>query len=245
MKKREIENMEIVKNVIDLLENTRKKVVMTVNQTMVLTYFEIGRMIVEEEQKGENRAEYGKKILKILSKKLTEKYKKGFSLTNLKQIRSFYLVYSEKGQTVSDQFKLSWSHYVKLSRISNPDERKFYEIEAVKNNWSLRELERQFDSALYTRLSLSRDKKKVLELSQKGQIIEKPKDLIKDPYILEFIGLPEQSSYSESELEEKLISKLENFLLELGNGFTFVGRQKRISFDEQHFYIDLVFYNRL
>ena len=224
MKKREIENMEIVKNVIDLLENARKKVVTTVNQTMVLTYFEIGRMIVEEEQKGENRAEYGKKILKILSKKLTEKYKKGFSLTNLKQIRSFYLVYSEKGQTVSDQFKLSWSHYVKLSRISNPDERKFYEIEAVKNNWSLRELERQFDSALYTRLSLSRDKKKVLELSQKGQIIEKPQDLIKDPYILEFIGLPEQSSYSESELEEKLISKLENFLLELGNGFTFVGR---------------------
>ena len=202
MKKREIENMEIVKNVIDLLENARKKVVTTVNQTMVLTYFEIGRMIVEEEQKGENRAEYGKKILKILSKKLTEKYKKGFSLTNLKQIRSFYLVYSEKGQTVSDQFKLSWSHYVKLSRISNPDERKFYEIEAVKNNWSLRELERQFDSALYTRLSLSRDKKKVLELSQKGQIIEKPQDLIKDPYILEFIGLPEQSSYSESELEE-------------------------------------------
>lgn len=245
MKKREIENMEIVKNVIDLLENARKKVVVAVNQTMILTYFEIGRMIVEEEQKGENREEYGKKILKILSKKLTEKYKKGFSLTNLKQIRSFYLVYSEKGQTVSDQFKLSWSHYVKLSRISNPDERKFYEIEAVKNNWSLRELERQFDSALYTRLSLSRDKKKVLELSQKGQIIEKPKDLIKDPYILEFIGLPEQSSYSESELEEKLISKLENFLLELGNGFTFVGRQKRISFDEQHFYIDLVFYNRL
>ena len=235
MKKREIENMEIVKNVIDLLENARKKVVTTVNQTMVLTYFEIGRMIVEEEQKGENRAEYGKKILKILSKKLTEKYKKGFSLTNLKQIRSFYLVYSEKGQTVSDQFKLSWSHYVKLSRISNPDERKFYEIEAVKNNWSLRELERQFDSALYTRLSLSRDKDKVLELSQKGQIIEKPQDLIKDPYILEFIELPEQSSYSESELEEKLISKLENFLLELGNGFTFVGRQKRISFDEQAF----------
>jgi putative cytoplasmic protein len=133
---------------------------------------------------------------------------------------------------------------VKLSRISNPDERKFYEIEAVKNNWSLRELERQFDSALYTRLSLSRDKDKVLELSQKGQIIEKPQDLVKDPYILEFIGLPEQSSYSENELEEKLISKLENFLLELGNGFTFVGRQKRISFDEQHFYIDLVFYNR-
>ena len=234
MKKREIENMEIVKNVIDLLENARKKVVTTVNQTMVLTYFEIGRMIVKEEQKGENRAEYGKKILEILSEKLTEKYKKGFSVTNLRQMRQFYVVYSENGihQTLSDEFELSWSHYVKLRRISTRDERKFYEIEAVKNNWSLRELERQFDSALYTRLSLSRDKKKVLELSQKGQIIEKPQDLIKDPYILEFIGLPEQSSYSESELEEKLISKLENFLLELGNGFTFVGRQKRISFDE-------------
>ena len=248
MKKREIENMEIVKNVIDLLENARKKVVTAVNQTMVLTYFEIGRMIVEEEQKGENRAEYGKKILKILSKKLTEKYKKGFSEDNLGNMRKFYLVYSdrkENSETLSRKFKLSWSHYIKLSRISNPDERKFYEIEAVKNNWSLRELERQFDSALYTRLSLSRDKEKVLELSQKGQVIEKPQDLIKDPYILEFIGLPEKSSYSESELEEKLISKLENFLLELGNGFTFVGRQKRISFDEQHFYIDLVFYNRL
>ena len=132
-----------------------------------------------------------------------------------------------------------------LMRIKDINARNFYEIEAFENNWSLRELERQFDSALYTRLSLSRDKDKVLELSQKGQIIEKPQDLIKDPYILEFIGLPEQSSYSENELEEKLISKLENFLLELGNGFTFVGRQKRISFDEQHFYIDLVFYNRL
>ena len=133
---------------------------------------------------------------------------------------------------------------MKLSRISNSYEKKFYEIEAMKNSWSLRELERRFDSVLYARLSLSRDKDKVLELSQKGQIIEKPQDLVKDPYILEFIGLPEQSSYSENELEEKLISKLENFLLELGNGFTFVGRQKRISFDEQHFYIDLVFYNR-
>ena len=247
MKKREIENMEIVKNVIDLLENARKSVMKTVNQTMVLTYFEIGRMIVEEEQKGKNRAEYGKKILEVLAEKLTEKYKKGFSVTNLRQMRQFYVVYSENGirQTLSDKFKLSWSHYVKLSRISDSNERNFYEIEAMKNNWSLRELDRQFDSALYTRLSLSRDKEKVLELSQKGQIVEKPQDLIKDPYILEFIGLPEQTSYSESELEEKLINKLENFLLELGNGFTFAGRQKRISFDEQHFYIDLVFYNRL
>lgn len=159
-------------------------------------------------------------------------------------MRSFYLIYS-KGQTVSDEFNLSWSHYLKLMRIDDDNERKFYEIEAYKNNWSLRELQRQYDSALYTRIALSRDKEKVLELAEKGLVVEKPKDAIKDPYILEFIGLPEKSIYSESELEQKLIDKLEYFLLELGTGFTFVARQKRISFDEKHFRIDLVFYNRI
>ena len=146
---------------------------------------------------------------------------------------------------MSDAFKLSWSHYLKLMRINDENERKFYEIEAYKNNWSLRELQRQYDTALYTRLALSRNKKQVLELAEKGQIIEMPKDTIKDPYILEFLGLPEQSAYSESELEQKLIDKLEHFLLELGNGFTFVARQKRITIDEKHFKIDLVFYNRI
>ncbi|MBN2660009.1 MAG: DUF1016 family protein, partial [Tannerellaceae bacterium] len=150
-----------------------------------------------------------------------------------------------KGQTVSDEFNLSWSHYLKLMRIDDENERRFYEIETLKNNWSLRELQRQYDSALYTRLVLSRDKKKIIELSEKGLIIEKPKDAIKDPYVLEFIGLPEKSSYSESDLEQKLIDKLEHFLLELGTGFTFVARQKRITFDEKHFRIDLVFYNRI
>nr|WP_236979655.1 PDDEXK nuclease domain-containing protein [Membranihabitans maritimus] len=147
--------------------------------------------------------------------------------------------------TQSAHFKLSWSHYLKLMRIDDKNEREFYEIESFKNNWSARELGRQYDSALYTRLVLSRDKDKVKELSEKGLVLEKPKDAVKDPFILEFLGLPEHSSYSESQLEQELIDKLEHFLLELGNGFTFVARQKRISFDGKHFWIDLVFYNRL
>lgn len=239
-----IENTKLYVEIITLLKSARKKVIATVNQTMVITYFEIGKMIVEEEQKGEDRAKYGKQLLKGLSQRLTKEFGRGFSVTNLKQMRSFYLAYS-KGQTLSDEFNLSWSHYLMLMRLDNIEERKFYEIEAFKNNWSVRELQRQYDSALYTRLVLSRDKNKVKELSEKGQIIENPKDIIKDPYILEFIGLPEHTSYSESQLEEKIITKLEHFLLELGNGFTLVARQKRISFDDKHFRIDLVFYNRI
>jgi len=227
-----------------LLKQAQSNVVQTVNKTMVVTYFEIGRMIVEEEQKGKERAEYGQQLINELSYRLSAEFGKGFSPTNIKQMRSFYLIYS-KGQTVSDEFKLSWSHYLKLMRIDDENERRFYEIETYKNNWSLRELQRQYDSALYTRLAISRDKKKVLELSEKGLIIENPKDAIKDPYVLEFIGLPERPSYSETDLEQKLIDKLEHFLLELGTGFTFVARQKRITFDEKHFRIDLVFYNRI
>lgn len=230
--------------VSELLKQAQSNVVQTVNKTMVTTYFEIGRMIVEEEQKGKERAEYGQQLINELSYKLSTEFGKGFSPTNIKQMRSFYLIYS-KGQTVSDEFNLSWSHYLKLMRIDDENERRFYEIETYKNNWSLRELQRQYDSALYTRLALSRDKKKVIELSEKGLIIEKPKDAIKDPYVLEFIGLPERPSYTESDLEQKLIDKLEHFLLELGTGFTFVARQKRITFDEKHFRIDLVFYNRI
>lgn len=242
--------------VVDLLQSARTEVVHTVNQTMVRTYFRIGKMIVEEEQQGEGRAEYGKEILKHLSTVLTKEFGKGFSVTNLRQMRNFYLVYKdrdslligsgeEKQQTVSAIFGLSWSHYLKLMRLDNTEERKFYEIESKKNNWSVRDLNRQFDSALYTRLSLSRDKDAVMELSEKGLVIERPVDAIKDPYILEFIGLPENSKYSESELEQGLIDKLEHFLLELGTGFAFIARQKRISFEDHHFFIDLVFYNRL
>lgn len=230
--------------VSDLLKRARESVVQTVNKTMVYTYYEIGKIIVEEEQAGSKRAEYGKQLLQELSKRLTSEFGKGFSTTNIKQMRSFYLVYS-KGQKASDEFRLSWSHYLKLMRIDNKDERKFYEIEAFQNNWSLKELQRQFDTALYERLVLSRDKQKIKELSEKGQIVEKPKDSLKDPYILEFIGLPKDERYSESELEQRIIDKLENFLLELGKGFTFVGRQIRFTFDDEHYRVDLVFYNRI
>lgn len=230
--------------IAELLIKARNSVVQFVNKTMVHTYFEIGRMIVEEEQNGKVRAEYGKQVLIELSEKLTTEFGKGFSRRNLEQMRQFYLTYS-KAQTLSAEFNLSWSHYLKLMRITNENERNFYEIEAFDNNWSLRELQRQFDSALYERLALSRDKKGVKELSEKGQVIETAKDSLKDPYILEFIGLPESSKYSESKLEQKIIDKLEHFLLELGKGYTFVGRQVRFTFDDKHFRIDLVFYNRI
>ena len=228
----------------ELLKQAQTTVVHTVNKTMVITYFEIGKMIIEEEQKGKERAKYGQQLTVELSRRLSKEFGKGFSVTNIQQMRNFYLVY-QKQQTLSVKFNLSWSHYLKLMRIDNVNERSFYEIESHKNNWSLRELQRQYDSSLYTRLALSRDKKKVAELSEKGLILEKPKDAIKDPYILEFIGLPDQAYYSESELEQKLIDKLEHFLLELGTGFTFVARQKRKTFEEKHFKIDLVFYNRI
>ena len=235
--------------VADLLKDARKSVVQTVNKTMVYTYFEIGRMIVEEEQNGKERAEYGKYLLKGLSKKLKSEFGKGFSVDNLENMRKFYFKYSisETASRKSEipDFQLGWSHYLKLIRIDDETERKFYEIEAIQNNWSLRELRRQCDSALYQRLVLSQDKKTVKELSDKGQLIEKPKDALKDPYILEFVGLPENKSYSETELEQKLIDKLEYFLLELGKGYAFVARQKRITIDEKHFRIDLVFYNRI
>lgn len=235
---------KIYSKAVQLLQSAREKVVRAVNHTMVETYFEIGKMVVEEEQGGKERAEYGKYLINELSKVLTTEFGRGFSKRNIEQMRQFYLSYS-KAQTPSAEFDLSWSHYLKLMRIDDLQERSFYQIEASKNNWSVRELQRQYDSALYTRLALSRNKQKVKELSEKGLILEQPKDAIKDPYILEFIGLPEHSEYSESQFEQEIIDKLENFLLELGNGFTFVARQKRISFDDKHFRIDLVFYNRI
>lgn len=241
-------NIEIKKDIYEeikiLLNSARNNITSTINSTMAKTYFLIGKRIVEEEQNGEKRAEYGDELIKNLSLRLTKEFGKGFSKTNLKQMKSFYLAY-RKGQTVSDQFKLSWSHYLILMRMENLDERNFYEIEASENNWSLRELRRQIDSALYERLILSKDKEKVKELAFKGQVIEKPEDVVKDPYILEFLGLEEQSNYSENRLETEIINNLEKFLLELGKGFTFVGRQVRFTFDEKHFRVDLVFYNRI
>jgi predicted nuclease of restriction endonuclease-like (RecB) superfamily len=235
---------DIYEEIRGLLKSARENIVSTINSTMAKTYFLIGKRIVEEEQNGEKRAEYGKKLIKELSKKLTKEFGKGFSERNLEQMRKFYLAYSIP-QTLSAEFRLSWSHYLILMRMENLDERNFYEIEAIENNWSLRELRRQIDSALYERLVLSRDKEKVKSLALKGQIIEKTEDIVKDPYILEFLGLEEQNSYSENRLETEIINNLEKFLLELGKGFTFVGRQVRFTFDEKHFRVDLVFYNRL
>lgn len=252
-----------------LIEESRKHVVTQVNSVMARTYYEIGRAIVENQQHGEVRAGYGKGVLKELSQRLNAKFGKGFSVDNLENMRKFYLTYSgtksetaprisgkEKSETLSrisgeqigsihDDFTLSWSHYLFLMRIENIDERRFYEIESVKNSWSLRELKRQFNSALYERLALSTEKDKVMELSRKGQVIENAADLVKDPYILEFLGLKEKPQYCESDLESRIIDHLQDFLLEMGKGFTFVGRQVRFTFDEEHFRVDLVLYNRL
>lgn len=252
-------NVNFLKEISDLLEDARKQAKTAVNISMVYTYFEIGRRIYEEEQAGEDRAAYGKQLIKSLSEYLTANFGKGYSVGNLKNIRQFYRVYSEDqiGETPFSQFKnlpavstgrkfyLSWSHYLKLMRISNIDERHFYEIEAAKNEWSLAELNRQFDSALYERLALSRDKDEAAKLATEGQVIEKPSDAIKDPYVLEFLGLPELPEYSESELETRLIDHLQQFLLELGTGFAFIGRQVRFTFNEEHFRVDLVFFNRI
>lgn len=237
---------DIYQEIHDLLHKARQNIISNINSTMTKTYFLIGKRIVEEEQNGNKRAEYGKKLMKTLSEKLTKEFGKGFSETNLEQMRKFFKVYGIP-QTLSEefQFNLSWSHYLILMRIENINARNFYEIEAFENNWSLRELKRQVNSSLYERLVLSKDKEKVKELAVKGQIIEKAQDVIKDPYILEFLGLDEKSDYSENKLETEIINKLEMFLLELGKGFTFVGRQVRFTFDERHFRVDLVFYNRL
>ena len=232
--------------VAELVTIARQKTATAVNLAMVHTYFEIGKLIIENEQRGEQRAEYGKQVLKELSQRLTDNFGKGFSVENLDRMRFFYKTYSiPNSSTPLTNFSLSWSHYLVLMRIKNADERRFYEIEATASSWSLRELERQFDSSLYERLALSRDKDKVKALSQTGQAVENPIDLIKNPLVLEFLGLREETAYSETDLETRIINGLQNFMLELGKGFSFVGRQVRFSFDEQHFKVDLVFYNRL
>ena len=255
---KEISNT-FLSSISDMLHNAQNTVKTAVNLAMVFSYYEVGRMIFEEEQKGSDRAEYGKYIIKELSEYLTAEFGKGYSKENLKLMRRFYVVYSNDQieETLFTQFNnlpqvssgrrfyLSWSHYLKLMRIDNIDERHFYEIESIRNDWSLTELKRQFDSSLYERLALSTDKDSIKRLAAKGQIIEAPTDMIKDPYVLEFLGLEELPTYSENELETRIIDNLEKFLLELGKGFTFVGRQVRLTFDEEHFKVDLVFFNRI
>jgi predicted nuclease of restriction endonuclease-like (RecB) superfamily len=251
------------------IEQARAYVGRTADLAMCATYFEIGRMIVQEEQGGSVRAEYGKGLLTSLSAYLSERVGKGFSETTLKNARKFYQVYSPSiRQTMfaelgpngnpsnepgkehvmpikSYPFTLGWSHYLILMRIQDPDERRFYEIEATRKQWTFRELQRQYGSSLYERLALSRDKDGVMKLAREGQAIEKPTDLLKNPLVLEFLDMAELPQYSESDLESAIIGKMQAFLLELGSGFLFEARQKRFTFDEQHFMVDLVLYNRL
>lgn len=261
---------KLFERVAAILEQVRSEVARTINSRMVLAYWHIGRLIVEEEQKGENRAEYGQRIIEGLSRRLTEKYGKGFSTTNLWDFRRFYVVYAGRspeilrpvgGESVipeklhpvggeSDSVSsagisdaLSWTHYRLLMRVENDQARSFYEIEAARNKWSRRELERQITSLLFERLLKSRDKKGMLELARNGNALKNPLDVIKDPYVLEFLDLPESHRLVEGNLEEALITHLQEFLLELGSGFAFVARQKRLTLEGDHFYADLVFYH--
>ena len=258
---------KLLAEIRELLLSARSSISRGVDLMQVLTNFEIGRRIVKHEQRGSERAEYGKRIIKELSAKLFDEFGNGFSKRNLEYMRRFYLEYqdrrpqiaqtpsaqsvipdavgAEKVQTVSAQFALSWSHYIFLMSIPTPDERHFYEIEAIGQSWPVRELKRQFSAGLYERLALSRDKDGVRRLAKEGQVISSPRDLLKEPYVLEFLGLKEEAKYSESDLESAIIDKLEHFLLELGKGFLFEARQKRFTFDADHFFVDLVFYNRL
>ena len=272
----------LFERISELIEQARKRVATTVNIAEVYTKYSIGQYIVEDEQQGEYRAQYGKQVLQNLSARLTERFGDGWSYSNLRQIRQFYIVYSNltdgvrqikndrqclsnydtdnfqleqhycfnsqvpiKEGTNNIVFTLSWSHYLILMRIENPDARSFYEIECAQQQWSVRQLSRQVGSSLYERLALSRNKDEVMRLAHEGQTIEKPSDVIKNPLTLEFLGLKSDATYSESKLENAIIGKMKQFLLELGKGFLFEARQKRFTFDEQHFYVDLVFYNRL
>ena len=254
----------LITDSIELIQYARQITAKQVNLIQLMTYYSLGKWIVEEQQEGKERARYGKQILKKLSESLTKEFGRGFSETNLEYARKFYITYAErisqtlfeefaikKSQTVfkkldkEQPFVVSWSHYLQLMRIENVDERKFYEIESAKSNWGVRTLQRQYNSSLYERLALSRDKDEVMKLAKEGNIITKPQDIVKQPTVLEFLGLEEKATYSESELETAIINKLQKFLLELGKGYLFEARQKRFTYAEDNYYVDLVFYNRL
>ena len=256
-----------------LVTEARKKIASVANTAQVYTYYEIGRYIIEDEQGGKVRAEYGKGVLKRVSERLTERLGKGWSVDTLENARNFYNIYAKSEPVVrksdvpiekseplvrnlgttgnrnqwllNQRFTLPWSHYQILTHVKDSDARSFYEIEAFKQQWSKRQLQRQIGSGLYERLALSRDKDEVMRLATEGQVVEKPSDVIKDPLVLEFCGLKPDASYSETDLESAIISRLQDFLLEMGKGFLFEARQKRFTFEERHFYIDLVLYNRL
>ena len=249
---------------VDLIDRARNTAIREVNLVQLLTYYTLGKWIVEVQQGGSSRAKYGKRVLETLSDALNHAFGKGYSVSTLTNIRKFYEIYKNRisAPMVTDfsepnpqplvtkfgndvPFRLSWTHYLILMRIQNEDERVFYEQLAIQENWGKRELSRQYGSSLYERMLIGKDKQQILRLSKKGRLAEKPADLVKDPYILEFLGIPEQTDFSETELESRLIDHLQEFLLELGTGFAFVARQKRFTFEEDHFRVDLVFYNRL
>lgn len=249
---------------IKLIRYARAAVVQQINIVEMMTYYTLGKWIVEVQQNGSNRAQYGEKVIDKLSEALRNEFGKGFSRETLRNARKFYQVYQdripqtlftefaeEKSQTlfgkseVQNLFRLSWSHYLILMRAKTAEERDFYEREAVEGNWSVRTLQRQYGSSLYERVLLSTDKDRVKSISEKGQLIEKPRDLVKDPLVLEFLGLEDKYDYSETELETRIINHLQEFLMEMGKGFTFVARQKRFTFDEDSYKVDLVLYNRL
>lgn len=235
----------ILNEIKQIVRKARYVSYIAVNNEMLKAYFEIGRRIVEEEQKGQKRAGYGEKLLERLSKELNKEFGKGFSITSLKNMRFFYNTYQNQiRQSVTDEFfKLSWTHYCELIKIEDTTKRRYFEKYAANENLSIRDLKRQIYSLHYERLLMSKDKKALIEHEKKQNIPNKPEELIKDPYILEFLDLEERSEYNEQELERKVLDNLQKFLLELGHGFSFVSRQKRITLDNDHFYIDLLFYN--
>ena len=246
----------LLTRITTILDQARSQAVRTVNSAMVQAYYAIGQAIVEDEQAGADKAGYGERVITDLAKQLTQTYGKGFSATNLKLFRQFYVRYSQIGHAARDQSgpesreightlcdQLSWSHYRRLMRIENRDAFAFYERETIANGWSVREMTRQIDSLLYERLAKSRDTEGLKRLAAEGQVIERPIDVIKDPYVLEFLDLPEATQWREHDLEKALLDHLQQFLLELGKGFAFIGRQQRLTLDGDHFYPDLVFYH--
>ncbi len=261
-KKVEIVESDEFKNLFDkskkLIDSARSNMGQMANAITVLTSFLLGRYIIEQEQKGAERAKYGAKVLDSLSSYLTEEYGRGFSRSNVAGMRQFYMAYRDREDKIIQSgigqletvykkipFKLSWTHYQILMRIENRDERDFYENEAIRSNWNVSTLKRQFHSSLYERLALSRDKNEVMRLANEGANPQKPEDILHTPYILEFAGLEDKAAYHESDLESAVIEKMQKFLLELGKGFLFEQRQKRFTFNDKNFYVDLVLYNRL
>lgn len=235
----------MIEEIKEILLSARQRVAVQVNTELLSTYWNVGRIIVEHEQASQDRAAYGKQVLKELSKELTREFGRGFSVSNIQFMRRFYQSYQIQ-QAVS--VKLSWSHYCELLTITDPDKRSFYEKETINSGWSVRELKRQLATSLYERLLLSDgkgNKETVLALAEKGIEMAQPGDIIKDPYVFEFLGLPENKPLMESDLEKALVEQIEKFLLELGRGFMFVGTQQRVTLNNTHYYVDMVFYNKI